>query len=135
MAQENIDLTKSSAAAVLARPGLTTERANAMIQKTQALSTAIDTLKQERLREVLKNVCLMSKDAEDLIGQILLTTEHAGLNKRKRSASNANDGAQTQPKRLRPRYAMCAKCEEEYDVTLNSKWACRWHPGELIQLS
>lgn len=32
-------------------------------------------------------------------------------------------------KRLRSRFAMCSNCEEEFDVTLNSKTACRWHDG------
>lgn len=29
------------------------------------------------------------------------------------------------------RYLTCGKCEEEYDVCENDKWACRWHPGKF----
>ena len=35
-------------------------------------------------------------------------------------------------KRLRSRYAICANCREEFDVTSNDKHDCVWHTGELI---
>ena len=32
-------------------------------------------------------------------------------------------------KRQVPRYAFCANCEKEFDVTTNMKEICRYHPG------
>ncbi|RHZ65982.1 uncharacterized protein CDV56_109054 [Aspergillus thermomutatus] len=32
-------------------------------------------------------------------------------------------------KRLRPRYAVCVQCEAEYDVTLNDRESCYYHPA------
>ncbi|KAF7176018.1 hypothetical protein CNMCM7691_001193 [Aspergillus felis] len=35
--------------------------------------------------------------------------------------------------KVRPRYAVCANCEVEYDVTKNSKESCRFHPEEAVE--
>lgn len=35
-------------------------------------------------------------------------------------------------KRVRPRYAMCENCSEEFDVTDNVKGACVYHDGKLF---
>lgn len=32
-------------------------------------------------------------------------------------------------KRLRPRFATCVNCSEEFDVTANNKRSCVWHPS------
>lgn len=32
-------------------------------------------------------------------------------------------------KRLRPKFATCTNCSEEFDVTDNGKYSCTWHPG------
>lgn len=32
-------------------------------------------------------------------------------------------------KRLRPRYAFCVNCKEEFDVETNERDSCVWHPG------
>jgi len=32
---------------------------------------------------------------------------------------------------MRPRFATCRHCEEEFDVTENSDRACRWHKGTV----
>jgi len=37
----------------------------------------------------------------------------------------------TERKRMRPRFATCRHCEEEFDVTENSDRACRWHKGTV----
>ena len=34
-------------------------------------------------------------------------------------------------KRLRPRFATCENCAEEFDVETNNKRSCRWHPGSV----
>jgi hypothetical protein len=34
------------------------------------------------------------------------------------------------PKRLRPRFATCEHCSEEFDVTENEDDACMWHDGK-----
>ena len=34
------------------------------------------------------------------------------------------------PPRLRARYAICANCDKEYDVTENAKGSCTWHEEE-----
>ena len=35
-------------------------------------------------------------------------------------------------KRVRPRFAICALCNKEYDVETNDKKSCIWHPGILL---
>jgi hypothetical protein len=35
-------------------------------------------------------------------------------------------------KRMRPRYAKCVNCKEEFDVSCNEKGDCRYHPGKLL---
>ncbi|KAJ5343010.1 uncharacterized protein N7506_002834 [Penicillium brevicompactum] len=34
------------------------------------------------------------------------------------------------PKTPVPRYAICAFCEKEFDVTLNTEKSCQYHPAE-----
>ena len=40
-----------------------------------------------------------------------------------------NDVSAPSLKRLRPRYAFCVNCKEEFDVETNEKDSCVWHPG------
>jgi hypothetical protein len=35
-------------------------------------------------------------------------------------------------KRMRPRYATCANCKEEFDVSCNEKGDCRYHPRKPL---
>lgn len=35
-------------------------------------------------------------------------------------------------KRLRSRYTTCENCSEEFDVTMNGKYDCVWHPGIIF---
>jgi len=42
------------------------------------------------------------------------------------------EAASTNLKRLRPRYAICEHCSEEFDVTDNGKKACSYHDGRLL---
>ena len=37
-------------------------------------------------------------------------------------------------KRLRSRFAVCEYCEEEFDVSKNTKTSCLYHPGNLTCL-
>ncbi|RAK97962.1 uncharacterized protein BO80DRAFT_504415 [Aspergillus ibericus CBS 121593] len=47
---------------------------------------------------------------------------------RKRKAESEPDT--TGSKKLRTRYAMCLKCDKEFDVTTNSRRSCRFHPDK-----
>ena len=37
-------------------------------------------------------------------------------------------------KRLRPRFASCKNCNEDFDVETNDKYSCSWHPGIFLSL-
>lgn len=45
--------------------------------------------------------------------------------------ADARRTAISQPgmKRMRPRFATCENCDEEFDVETNDKSSCIWHPG------
>lgn len=49
---------------------------------------------------------------------------------RPRGFSNGVTSIQTNGvKRLRPKFATCTNCSEEFDMTDNGKYSCIWHPG------
>jgi hypothetical protein len=105
---------------------------NPLMQKNQALNTALSTVQPDRLRTINKNLCLFSPTAEEYIGHILLTPEDSTKpKKRKRTVSITDIEAKKKNQILVPRFAKCVQCNEEYDTTLNSSKACCWHPGKL----
>jgi hypothetical protein len=105
---------------------------NPLMQKNQALNTALSTVQPDRLRTIIKNLCLLSPTAEEYIGHILLTPEdNTKPKKRKRTVSITDIEAKKKNQVLVPRFAKCIQCNEEYDTTLNSSKACCWHPGKL----
>lgn len=101
-----------------------------LAQKNPALNTALDTVPADRLRDIIKKLCLISDTAEEHISQLLLTPEENvnPTSKRKRSTADENIEAGNSSKRMKSHYAMCEQCENDFDVTQNHRKACRYHP-------
>lgn len=62
------------------------------------------------------------------------SNENSGESEDEDEAKNGTgsiETASTNLKRLRPRYAICGNCSEEFDVTDNGKKACSYHYGRL----
>ncbi len=113
-------------------PSKPTTAEKGLIQKNQVLNTALGTVRADRLRRIVKDLCLVSDTAEKYISNVLLTPD-GNVNpeaKRKRSAADENTEASNDNKRMRIRYAMCTQCDREFDVTVNYGKACRYHPGQ-----
>jgi hypothetical protein len=72
------------------------------------------------------NALQVSKDEVDGLPYDITDIEK----KRKRAES----GAELPLKRTK-RYENCVNCKAEYDITLNSKHSCRYHPGEFTSPS
>ena len=124
-----------------------------------ALEEAIDTIDHVRLRRLVKQCCKSNEPLRKELENILLvhrrdvipyhtdsfsednlgsdeessqkdeegnrgeddTSEYPVLKKRKQIAA-AED-------KMLPRFAMCMNCEAEFNVTVNQKGDCLWHPG------
>ena len=103
-----------------------------LMQKNPVLNSALETVQADRLRSIIKNLCLISDTAEKYISNNLLTPEEIvkpGL-KRKRVGADEDIEASNGKKRMKIRYEMCTQCGDEFDVTLNYSKACRYHPGQ-----
>lgn len=119
----------------------------------RALHAAIDEAQPERLRKALRHLCGNSKDTARLAEAILLVPrdgswtkptsasneESQGTDESESNSSSDNEAAAAAEgarntaqgrKRLRPRYATCRNCEEEFDVTQNGSEDCVYHPGK-----
>ncbi|KAI4284986.1 MAG: hypothetical protein L6R38_001001 [Xanthoria sp. 2 TBL-2021] len=125
----------------------------------QALQVAIDEAQPERLRNALRSLCSNSKDTARAAQAILLvpvdrprpkptsaaeeegedTDENGEDTDQSESESSSKDEAAAAEetrntvhglKRLRPRYATCTNCEEEFDITQNESGDCVYHPEE-----
>lgn len=125
----------------------------------QALQVAIDEAQPERLRNALRSLCSNSKDTARAAQAILLvpvdrprpkptsaaeeegedTDENGEDTDQSESESSSKDEAAAAEetrntvhglKRLRPRYATCTNCEEEFDITQNESGDCVYHPGK-----
>ena len=111
-----------------------------------ALRTAINTAQADRLRRTLLSICDASVEASRIARKLLLVPEnkdHPGRviceeqegcsEGEEHSDQHSNHPATTHvqkaPKRLRPRFATCLNCDQEFDVTDNGEKACRWHDG------
>lgn len=51
------------------------------------------------------------------------------------NGTEVTEAASTKLKRLRPRYAICENCSEEFDVTDNKKKSCSFHDGRLLLIA
>ena len=117
-----------------------------------ALRTAIDTAQADRLRHTLLSICDASVEASRVARKLLLVPENStravkGNDPRRvirdeqeccsegeeHSDHRATTHVQKAPKRLRPRFATCINCDQEFDVTDNGKKACRWHDGMALR--
>jgi hypothetical protein len=130
MGNKTIDPTKDNAGTVAQAQPKSSQTHEDKGQKYQVLVAAIETAQPARLRSVLKNLCAVSDATEKYVSSVLLTPEITEAKSRKRSASAVSSEVQDGNKRFRPRYAMCAQCGTEYDVTLNFSKACQWHSGK-----
>lgn len=118
----------------------------------RALQVAIDEAQPERLRNALRRLCSNSKDTARAAQAILLVPvdrsrpkptsaaeeEGEATDESESDPSSTNEAAAAEEtrntvhmlKRLRPRYAMCKNCEEEFDITQNESGDCVYHPGK-----
>jgi hypothetical protein len=94
------------------------------------LLQAIDSATHDRLRTVLREICIESPAAFKLACDKLLVGQAAIGD----ANGQANGEASTKRKRDEPlqRYEICEQCETEYDVLDNHEDACIWHPGKSI---
>ncbi|KAK7535850.1 uncharacterized protein J3D65DRAFT_626472 [Phyllosticta citribraziliensis] len=91
------------------------------------LTRAINTADLERLQTVLINICQESEVSKALVSKQLLTETS---DSDESTTKNQKESAPPRGKK-RPRYAVCSLCREEFDVTQNSKTACKYHDEEL----
>ena len=112
-----------------------------------ALRTAIKTAQADRLRRTLLSICDASVEASRVARKLLLVPEENeravqqhhprrlihdeqdGSKGEEHSDRRAYTFVQKAPKRLRPRFATCINCDQEFDVSDNGRKACRWHDG------
>ncbi len=111
-----------------------------------ALRTAIKTAQADRLRRTLLSICDASVEASCLARKLLLVPEKntraVQQDDPRRVMYDEQEGSKGEehserraptlksaPKRLRPRFATCRNCNQEFDVTDNGRKACRWHDG------
>ena len=116
-----------------------------------ALRTAIKTAQADRLRRTLLSICDASVEASRVARKLLLVPENntcaVERNDPRRVIRDEQEGCSEgqehsdhrattyvakAPKRLRPRFATCINCDQEFDVTDNGKKACRWHDGMAL---
>ncbi|KAL8803940.1 MAG: hypothetical protein Q9200_006025 [Gallowayella weberi] len=127
-------------------------------EQLAAVQIAIDTAQPERLRQALSKICAESAVAAQLAQDILLVPIRRSISpsaeQRDKNDDNETDESESESvsdsgskqealeaeaasnvalglKRMRPRYAMCSNCEEEFDVTENQSGGCIYHPGEM----
>lgn len=114
-----------------------------------ALRAAINTAQADRLRRTLLSICDASVEASRVARKLLLVhdtravqrddpgrvirDEQEGHSKGEEQSDDcAITHVQKAPKRLRPRFATCINCDQEFDVTDNGKKACRRHDGMAL---
>ena len=117
-----------------------------------ALRTAINTAQADRLRRTLLSICDASIEASRVARKLLLVPENntraAQRNDPERVIRDGQEGCsegeeqsddcaithvQKAPKRLRPRFATCINCDQEFDVTDNGDTVCSWHDGMVLR--
>ncbi|ERF71989.1 hypothetical protein EPUS_07459 [Endocarpon pusillum Z07020] len=113
-------------------PSNPTSAEGGLVQKNQALDAALDTVPADRLRGIIKNLCLISDSAEKHISQLLLAPEENDnpTSKRKHSAADENVEASNSSKRTKGQYAICVQCDGDFELALNDGKDCRYHPGQ-----
>ncbi|KAL8802406.1 MAG: hypothetical protein Q9182_003829 [Xanthomendoza sp. 2 TL-2023] len=130
---------------------------NPRSEQLATLQIAIETAQPERLRQALSKICAESAVAAQLAQDILLVPitrsnspaadEHNKNDDRgtdESGSESVSDSSSKQEaleaeaatnialglKRMRPRYAVCGNCVEEFDVTDNQSGDCIYHPEE-----
>ncbi|KAH8425137.1 uncharacterized protein LDX57_002886 [Aspergillus melleus] len=110
------------------------------------LNHAIDSTSSDMLRSILVAVCKTDPSVRQTLADLLLVSVHQVPNvpsgipasdygsadeEEKQPAKSEKPGDQQQTtgsKRSLPRYATCASCGKEFDVTENTKNSCTYHP-------
>ena len=154
MAASIIDLTEENSPAV-DRPTPAPEH------RLHRLQHALAVAQPERLRQTLLDLCSKCPDIAEKASALLLVAEDEAVSihesDEESNRSDVEDGGTdseasvTEPssaiadeaplvqasngnKRLRPRYAVCINCDEEFDVTCNEKGDCTWHNGNALPM-
>ncbi|KAF2743565.1 hypothetical protein M011DRAFT_410377 [Sporormia fimetaria CBS 119925] len=94
------------------------------MDRTQSdlLKAVIESSTSDRLKRILKDICVRSGDAYKLACSLLLLRED--VSREEEADGEIKEDATT-------RYEMCEQCRKEYDVLANGEKACVWHEGEL----
>lgn len=118
--------------------------------KTEDLLRAIEIAGHDRVKAVLRDVCLGSKAAFELasskllVAEVLSSSEEEGEG----SESEGSEGSESEESEVgltaygdlnrkqveaingkRLRYLFCIQCKGEFDTSFNDPEACRWHDG------
>lgn len=88
------------------------------------LTKAIEDAPKTRLIWLLNKLVQCNEHAAALAQTLMLTNENAVVKKR-----CADEDVGPAAKKCK-RYELCAKCDEEFDVLLNTDRSCYWHPGK-----
>jgi hypothetical protein len=89
-----------------------------------ALLNAIDSANADRVRTVLREICIANPEAFQLACDQLLVG-HGQPNDTKTGTKRKHDSPQQ-------RYEICEQCKQEYDVLNNADDACIWHSGKTL---
>ncbi|KAF2024086.1 hypothetical protein EK21DRAFT_79478, partial [Setomelanomma holmii] len=90
---------------------------------------AIESANLNRLRTVLREICLENAEAFKLASDKMFVTSAASLGGDKIGNSRTG-GMKRKASTVQNRYETCVQCKEEYDVLDNPDDACEWHEGE-----
>jgi hypothetical protein len=111
------------------------------------LDDAIGRISREVLASMIRVICQTNPSAREFVkGQLFVNEDEVpqpGAHLSPSEASEVSDDGDdsndreiaspplksTEPKRLRPRYAVCMNCNKEFDVSENTRKSCSYHPG------
>jgi hypothetical protein len=90
-----------------------------------ALLSAIDSANLNRVRTVLREICIANPEAFKLASAKLLVSPEK-LDAVNKTAESNGAGSK---RKAQHRYETCVQCNSEYDVLDNQENACVWHEG------
>lgn len=104
-------------------------------EKVELLDHTIDTISAVKLRQIFKSICKTCPEANKHAEELLLANKEdvkhgPSINedeKENKDAPAKDEGV----KKPVPRYAFCANCEKEFDVTTNTGTSCLYHTSEF----
>ena len=109
--------------------------APARAEKVDILDHTIDTISAIKLRQIFKSICKTCPEAKKHVEELLLADKKdakpgpsIGEEEKENKDALAKDDNVKQPV---PRFAFCANCEKEFDVTTNTSTSCLYHASKF----